>query len=82
MTPVRKLATVEPPASAPGPVDPNDPNKRQFGEQAERNGRRLTARPLKQAGDWVTFELVVKATDGPSGEGSSFTSTRHSTSRS
>ncbi|NBB15755.1 hypothetical protein GVN21_10350 [Caulobacter sp. SLTY] len=61
--PVRKLATVEPPASAPGPVDPNDPNKRQFGEQAERNGRRLTARPLKQAGDWVRFELVVKATD-------------------
>ncbi len=64
--PVRSLTAVSPSPEAPeqiSPVDPNDPQKGQWGGQAVANGRGLRAAMTDHKKRWVSFDLIVEATD-------------------
>lgn len=43
-------------------VDPEDPQKGQWGGQSERNGRRLSARVTSITDDWFAIRLMVSST--------------------
>jgi hypothetical protein len=63
---LRKLFSPETPSlSESTPSNPDDPQKGQWGGQAERNGRVLQAKvaPLQDVPDWFTVRLTVRSTD-------------------